>query len=108
MVRIGILAALLIAAAGCGGGDPCAGSPCPNDAKQSASEYQSCVSRHQADQNKACNQQSLAYELCVKSSTVCNSNGRTDGIETYNKASTNCKSAYDAVICCALNLSTCR
>jgi hypothetical protein len=108
MLRIGVLAALLLAAVGCGGGDPCAGSPCPNDAKRSASEYQQCVSQHQANQNKACNQQSVQYELCFQSSTVCDSNGRTDAIASYNKASTNCKAAQDALICCSFPFGSCK
>ena len=64
MARFALVAALVFAV-GCEGGDPCAGSKCANDARPSASEYQACVDRHNAVKNERCNQQNVAYELCI-------------------------------------------
>ena len=101
MLRIGLLAALLLTAIGCGNSDPCASAGCPNDAKQSASEYQSCVNRHNADRNKKCYQEGVNYELCVQASTVCDSNGRTDVFATFSNANNRCDNAQQAQLCCA-------
>ena len=100
MARFGLLAALVFAGFGCGGGDPCAGSRCPNDSRPTQTQYQDCVSRHNADRNKKCNAESLNYELCVQSSTVCTSGGTTDGSASLSKANSNCSAAFDAVLCC--------
>ena len=102
MVRIGLLAAVVFSVSGCGG-DPCADTSCPNDTKQTASEYQSCVNRHNADKNKACATESVNLELCSQASRVCNSAGKTDGSATYTKYSNNCAAAQEAVTCCAIN-----
>jgi len=108
MVRIGLLAALVLTAVGCGGGDPCAGSRCPNDTKQTTSDYQSCVSQHQRSQSNRCYPQTVAYELCIQASQVCGSDGRTDGQASGTQANLNCKTQADSVLCCVLGLSTCR
>ena len=100
MIRIALLAALLLAGVGCGG-DPCAGSRCPNDAKQSASEYQSCVDRHNADRNKKCYQESVNHELCTQSAVVCDSNGRTDVFASLRNQNSQCANTQKAVLCCA-------
>ena len=102
MARIALLAALVFAGLGCGA-DPCADTSCPNDTtKQTSSQYNDCVSRHNADKNKTCNQESVALEICAGQSTVCNSAGRTDGSATLSKYNSSCRAAQDAVTCCAL------
>jgi len=106
--RITMLVALVAVAAGCGGGDPCAGSPCPNDTRPTQQQYQDCVSRHQARMNDRCNAQSVNIELCAQQNTVCNSSGKTDFSATQSRYSTNCKQATDALICCLLSSTACR
>ena len=108
MTRIALLAAVLVSMVGCGGGDPCVGSPCPNDARQSGSQYQACVDRHQQQSTNRCYRETTAYELCIQSSAVCDSKGETDVLETYRRAQTQCKQAGDSVTCCVLGLTTCR
>lgn len=100
MTRIALVAALFSLTVGCGGGDPCAGSPCPNDAKRSASEYQACVDEHNRRRNDKCYQESLNNELCIRQSVVCDSNGRTDLGATFSKAQNACAPAQKAVLCC--------
>lgn len=101
MTRFVLFAAVVFVGVGCGGGDPCAGSPCPNDARRSASEYQTCVDQHNAKKNDKCARETVNLELCFLGSAVCDSNGRTDGLATLNKASTDCAPAQKAVLCCA-------
>ena len=107
-VRTALLTALLGTILGCSGGDPCAGSPCPNDSRPTQSEYQSCVNQHNANANKACNAQVVAYELCVQGNILCGSNGTTDASASSSRISNNCKQALDSAICCALGLSSCK
>ena len=101
MTRISLLAALILTGVGCGGGDPCAGSSCPNDARQSASEYQSCVNKHNSNRDKKCYQESVNYELCVQSSRVCDANGRTDQFASGTRANDACANYEQAILCCA-------
>lgn len=106
--RTSMLVVLVAVAAGCGGGDPCAGSPCPNDTKPTASQYQDCVSRHQSNQGSRCNAQSVNIELCAQQNTVCTSGGKTDFSATQSRYSSNCKQATDALICCLLSSTACK
>ncbi len=99
---------LVVAGLGCGGGDPCAGSPCPNDARPTAAEYDSCVKQHSNSRDTKCYAQSVNLELCARASTVCGSNGKTDAVASSNKTSTDCKQAFDSVLCCSFGLTSCR
>jgi hypothetical protein len=100
---MGLLAAVWIAAAGCGGNDPCADSPCPNDARKTPAQYDQCVRDHQANQNAKCNAPNLNYELCTKAQVVCTSGGTTDGSATLTRINNNCKTELDAATCCAIS-----
>jgi hypothetical protein len=104
MTRIRCLAVLAVLVVGCGGADPCAGAPCPNDARQSASEYQKCVSDHQKNSGSTCYRESVNYELCINGSRVCDGNGRTDGIASFKRANSECALAQKAVLCCSSSL----
>lgn len=107
MVRLGILAAALVAMVGCGGNDPCTGSPCPNDSHPTQSEYQACIDRHNKDKSNKCYQQNFNYEVCVQQSTVC-TEGKSDFSKTLSAIGTNCKTAQDSLVCCAIGLTTCK
>ena len=108
MVRIGFLSVLVVAALGCGGGDPCADSRCPNDTRSTPAQYESCVNKHNSDRGKKCYQEGVNYELCVQASRVCTSGGTTDSSATLSRSNNDCKLALDAVLCCALGFASCR
>ena len=106
--RTAVLAALISLAIGCGGGDPCAGSPCANDSKPTSTQYQNCVNQHNDNKNAKCNAQSVAIELCAQQNTVCTSGGTTDGSRSSTAFNANCKAATDALVCCIFSSSACR
>jgi hypothetical protein len=105
MARLGLVAALAIVAFGCGGGDPCAGSPCPNDAKPTQNQYDQCVKTHDANRNGKCYQPAVDLELCQRANVVCNSAGSTDGSLTFTKQNNNCTAATNTYLCCTLNIN---
>ena len=107
MIRAFALALLTLTAVGCAGADPCTGSPCPSDAHPSTSDVQACHDRHQREMSNKCYQQSFNYEVCAQQSTVC-TDGKTDLSKTLNNISTNCKTAQDSLVCCAIGLTTCK
>ena len=97
--RLGVFAASLavaLALVACSGGDPCAGSPCPNDAHPTPAQYDQCVKSNDANKNSKCNSVSIAAELCNRNNTVCKADGTTDSSLTLTKTSNNCKQANDA------------
>ncbi len=99
MPRVLMLSAVLVTLAGCGGGDPCGASKCPNDAMRSANEYQTCVNDHQNRSSNKCYQQEVQYEVCLKNVTQCDSNGRTDVFKTLSSFG-DCNSVRDTLLCC--------
>lgn len=108
MARMEFLAALVIFSMGCGGSDPCAGSRCPNESRPSSEQYQRCVQDHNAARDNKCNSQVLNYELCVKNSEVCASNGKIDGSATVSRINSDCRLALEAVVCCTIGFSSCK
>ena len=107
MLRALSLAVFCLVAAGCGGADPCTGSPCPQDLHPSTSQYQECRDRHQREASNKCYQQNFNYEVCVQQSTVC-TEGKPDLSKTLSAIGTNCTTAQDSLVCCALGLTTCK
>lgn len=107
MIRALAFSLLVFTAVGCGGADPCTGSPCPSDSHPTSSEYQACRDRHAKQMNDKCYQQSLNYEICAQQSTVC-TDGKTDVSKTLNNLGTACKTAQDSLVCCAIGLTTCK
>ncbi len=99
MLRALSLAMFCLVAAGCGGADPCTGSPCPQDSHPSTSQYQECRDRHQRESSNKCYQQTFNYEVCVQQSTVC-TEGKTDVLKTFGALTINCQTEVDLLICC--------
>ncbi len=106
-MRLGLIAVAVLLG-GCGGGDPCAGSPCPNDTKRTQAQYEQCRQQHDSARNDRCNPQVVAIELCAQANTVCGSDGKADANQSQSRINANCKGATDALVCCLLSSSACR
>jgi hypothetical protein len=101
--NIWVAAVMVLAMAACGGGSPCdRKSPCMNDVMNTPAEVEQCKQTLNANMNSPCYSEYLALATCFQDSTVCGSDGKTDGALTLTKASNNCtQQGANRSACCA-------
>jgi hypothetical protein len=93
--------------AGCGGGDLCGPSVCPNDRMRTPAEVNQCRQLLDANRNAACFREMASLGQCEQSSIICSSEGTTDFGLSSTKAINNCKPQIDAAnACCQANRSS--